>query len=125
MSTREERNLIRQVKCLRDREGNFTAKHLKVETNVTHVSDRTVRRTLNKNGCRYLKSRKKGLMSQADRLGRVAFARKMLKEYSDDFWKHGLAFYLDGTAFAYKRNPCDQAKAPRGMVWRKRSEGLN
>jgi hypothetical protein len=32
--------------------------------------------------------------------------------------------YLDGTGFAYKRNPLNQALAPKGRVWRKRSEGL-
>ena len=63
-------------------------------------------------------------MSQEDRLGKVVFSRKMLKEYSDDFWKFKLAFYLDGTSFTYKKSSCDEAKAPRGMVWRKNSKGL-
>ena len=39
-------------------------------------------------------------------------------------WTHDVAFYLDGTAFTYKRNPLDQALAPKARVWRKQSEGL-
>ena len=35
-----------------------------------------------------------------------------------------IAFYFDGTSIAYKRNPFDQAIAPQGRVWRKKSEGL-
>ena len=31
-------------------------------------------------------------------------------------WTHDVAFYLDGTAFAYKRNPLDQALAPKARV---------
>ena len=35
-----------------------------------------------------------------------------------------MAFYVDGVSFTHKRRPMDQAKAPRGRVWRKKSEGL-
>lgn len=52
------------------------------------------------------------------------FKRKMLKEYDGDVWEKDIAFYLDGVSFAYKRNPLYQAKAPKGRVWRKKSEGL-
>jgi hypothetical protein len=48
----------------------------------------------------------------------------MQNEYSHDVWTQEIAFYLDGTGFAYKRNPLDHALAPKGRVWRKRSEGL-
>ena len=33
-------------------------------------------------------------------------------------------FYLDGVSFIYKTNPMDQARAPKGRVWQKKSEGL-
>jgi hypothetical protein len=39
---------------------------------------------------------------------RRTFARRMQNEYSDDVWTQ----------------PLDQALAPKGRVWRKRSEGL-
>ena len=62
-------------------------------------------------------------MKKIDRKNRTIFARKM-NEYPRHVWTHDVAFYLDGTAFAYKRNPLDQALAPKARVWRKRSEGL-
>ena len=51
-------------------------------------------------------------------------ARRMQKEYSHDVCTQDIAFYLDGTGFAFKRNPLDQALAPKASVWSKRSEGL-
>ena len=50
--------------------------------------------------------------------------RRMQKEYPHDVWTQDIVFYLDGTGLAYKRNPLDQAFAPKASVWNKRSEGL-
>ncbi len=89
-----------------------------------HVSERTVGRYLNAHGYFYLQSRKKGLMTQKDLKNRVRFARKMQRDYSANVWTREIGFYLDGVSFAYKRNPLDQAKAPEGRIWRKKTEGL-
>ena len=35
-----------------------------------------------------------------------------------------MAFYLDAVSFTYKRNPLDQARAPKSQIGRKRGEGL-
>jgi len=32
---------------------------------------------------------------------------------------------LDGKGFEFKSNPSDQARAPKGRLWRKRKEGLD
>jgi len=48
----------------------------------------------------------------------------MKPKYSQEIWTEGIAFYLDGTGFKNKRNPLDQARAPKARVWRKKSEGL-
>jgi hypothetical protein len=88
------------------------------------VSESTISRFLNKEGYYYLQARKKGLLTKADMKKRRTFARRMQNEYSHDVWTQDIAFYLDGTGFAYKRNPLDQALAPKGRVWHKRSEGL-
>ena len=93
-------------------------------TGIHHVTDRTVRCLLNRNGYFFLQARKKGLMSQKDKDQRVEFARKMQAEYCPSVWTDSIAFYLDGVSFVYKANPLDQARAPKGRVWRKRSEGL-
>ena len=54
----------------------------------------------------------------------MKFAKKMRREYRADVWTRQIGFYLDGVAFACKRNPLDQAKAPEARIWRKKSEGL-
>ena len=41
------------------------------------------------------------------------------------FWTEKVSFYLDGTAFAHKTNPFEQACAPKGRIWRKKSEGFH
>ena len=63
-------------------------------------------------------------MSQTDKEKRVEFARKMQANYSPSVWTDTIAFYLDGVSFVHKTNPMDQARAPKGRVWRKKSEGL-
>ena len=88
------------------------------------VSESTISRFLNKESYYYLQARKKGLLTKADMKKRRTFAGRMQNGYSHDVWTQDIAFYLDGTGVAYKRNPLDQALAPKGRVWRKRSEGL-
>ena len=96
------------------------------ESNISQsaVSDRTVRRFLNSKGYYYLQARKKGLMSKADKIKRVEFCKMIKKNYSKNFWRHGIAFYLDGASFPHKYNPASTAKAPKGRVWRKANEDL-
>ena len=71
-----------------------------------------------------MQARKKGFLKKIDLKNRRVFARKMKNEFPRHVWTNDIAFYLDETAFAYKRNPLDQALAPKGRVRRKRSEGL-
>lgn len=84
---------------------------------VPNVSDRTVRRVMNKHGYGYRQSRKKNLMTKSDRKKRVQFCRRILKEKAEDFWKNGRAFYLDSTNFVHKMNPQDQAMKNGQAGW--------
>lgn len=126
LSERQQRQLVRAVRVLRQREGNFTCKRLMQEACIKRqlVSERTVCRYLNAHGYFYLQTRKKGLMNSKDLKKRVQFAKKMQRDYDANVWTRQMAFYLDGTGFAFKRNPMDQAKAPRARIWRKKTEGL-
>lgn len=114
ISPEQEALILGSIEELRDREGSFSSRRLMERTGIGHVSDRTVRRLL----------RKKGLMSQSDKDTRVTFARRMQADYPLNVWKDSIAFYLDGVLFVYKTNPMDQARAPKGRVWRKKFEGL-
>ena len=91
---------------------------------IRHVTDPTARRLLNRKGYFFLQVRKIALMSEADKVKRVEFARKMQENYPPTVWTETVAFYLAGVSFVYKTNPMDQARAPKGRVWRKKSEGL-
>ena len=126
LSERQKRQLIRCLRALRRREGTFTCKRVMEEAGIDHaqVSLRTVTRYLNSKGYFYLQARKKGLMSVEDHKKRVKFAKHMRRNYCPDVWKKDMCFFLDGTSLTYKRNPLDQALAPQGRVWRKKSEGL-
>ena len=55
---------------------------------------------------------------------RGVFAHRMKNKFQDDIWTKTIAFHLDGTGFAYKRNPLDQVLYPKARVWRKKSERL-
>ena len=122
--TPEHEALIRTIEELREQEGSFSSRRLMERTGIRHVTDRTVRRLLNRNGYFFLQARKKGLMSQSDKERRVEFAKQIQSNYPQSVWTDTLAFYLDGVSFVYETNPMDQARAPKGRLWRKKSEGL-
>ena len=56
---------------------------------------------------------------------RLAFARKVKRLLPSEFWKDGVAFYLDGVSWAHKTNPCEQARSSRTRTWRQKGEGLS
>ena len=53
LTLRDERQIIRHLHLLRGQRVPFTAKRIRTEVAVNHVSERTVRRCLNKYGYRY------------------------------------------------------------------------
>ena len=126
LSEKDERHVIRTLKKLRKETGKFSSKRIQEESGLTHVSNRTIRRCLNRNKYFFLQARKKGLMTLSDLKKRVSFCRKVKRlKLKNDFWRNGLAFYLDGVGFEYKKNPQGEARAPGTRSWRQRSEGLN
>ena len=72
---------------------------------------RTFPRFLNKKGDDYLIARRKGILSEKDHRIRLQYARKMRRKLSGnaDFFKHDIAFYLDGVSFVLKQNPVQAA----------------
>lgn len=126
LTPRDERNVLRALKSLRYTDGNFSTVKIMSTAGLSQsvVSPRTVRRCMNKHGYFSLQARKKGLLSEADCKKRLKFAKQMKTAYTPEVWTEQMAFYVDGVSFTYKRRPKDQALAPRGRVWRKKSEGL-
>ena len=126
LSLQDKRKIIRTVMKLRKSVGSFTSKAIQTESGVSHVSDRTIRRYLNRAGYHYLQSRKKGLLLEKDLIQRLRFCRKIRRlKVTQQFWREGISFYLDGKGFEYKTNPLGQARCPSSREWRRRGEGLS
>lgn len=127
LTTRDERNLLRQINVLRSQRVNFTIKRLRLAAGTPlDVSDETVRRMLHRHKFSYRHSAKKGVLSKNDLSKRLIFARTVAKKFSDGkLWTEGIAFYLDGVSFTHRYHPLDQAQAPKTMVWRKAHERLH
>lgn len=125
ISEREERTIRRTITRLRKQEGNFSCQKIRAGSGLHHVSLWTVNRTLKRMGYAFLEARRKGILLEKDFKERVQFARKVKRNYSEDFFKKDIYFYLDGVSFYHKTNPMDDARAPQGKVWRKRKEGLS
>lgn len=54
----------------------------------------------------------------------LQLCKKMMKKERPDMWTAEVSLYLEDIRFYHKRNPYDQARAPKGQIWRKKSEGL-
>ena len=126
LSSRAERHLERELNNMQESVGTFHVPDLMASTGVSSsdVSQRSVRRSLNRKGYKFVQTRRKGVLTKNDLKIRTKFAKEMLKKYPAEFWKNDVAFYLDGVSFVYKTNPYDQARAPGSRMWRKPSQGL-
>lgn len=96
------------------------------ECNLTHVGNRNIRNCLRRNGVRFLRSKKKGILNLKDLKKRRAYCRKAVdRNLGEGFWTQNISFYLDGKGFQYKTNPLDTAKAPQAREWRTVKQGLD
>ena len=93
ISPEQEALILGSIEELRDQERSFSSRRLMERTGIHHVSDRTARRLLNRNGYFFLQARKKGPMSQSDKDMRVTFARRMQADYPMNVWTDSIAFY--------------------------------
>lgn len=127
LSLRQKRSLLRNINILRQENSNFTSKKLLASSGINpkSISSRTVRRFLNKKGYHYLQARKKGVLSKTDIRKRYKFAKSMKKDFASEVWTKEIALYLDGVSFTHKTNPADEAKSPKGRIWRRANEGLD
>ena len=127
VTERGSRSVTREIPRQRDQVGSFTSKRVHVASGQAHVSNRTLRRTLNRADFNYLRTRRKGVLTAEDVRLRLKWARRDRRLYpkgSERLWKEGVCFYLDGTGFVYKRNPFDEATSPKAREWRRHGEAL-
>ena len=124
LTARDVRKITRAIVKLRRFAGTFSSIRIQEEAQLTHISSRTFRRHLHKLGYTYRQSRKKGLLTKADKKKRLLYARSFIKN-GMDFWRNDIVFYFDGVGFAHKYNPYAEARAAGSMQWRKPNEGLS
>ena len=126
LTERDERNILRALPRLRMEKGHFTTTDIQNECNLTHVANRNIRNCLRRNGVRFLRSKKKGILNLKDLKKRLAYCRKAIgRNLGEEFWTRNISFYLDGKGFQYKTNPLDTAKAPQAREWRTVKQSLD
>ena len=125
LTQRDGRKLVNSLLKLRKSVGNCASSEIQREAGIDerHVSNRTVRRCLKKQGYKYTQCRRKGQLFTDDLKKRVQFARKCNK-LPETFWQGGVAFYLDGTGWVHKTDPCKQVRTYRTRMWKKSGESL-
>ena len=128
ISSRGSRRVIHEIARQRKQVGSFTSKRVHTASGFTKVSNRTVRRTLNRADYGYLRTRREGVLTAEDVKARLKWARRIRRNWpdgSEPLWKEGICFYLDGTGFVYKTNPFDEATSPKAREWRLPGEALS
>ena len=126
LNRRDERKIIREIPTLREQFGDtFTAKRVKYVSGLTDVSERTVRRCLNKHKYSYCTKRRKGIVTTKDCRKRKKFANTVANTLRSDFWTNFVSFYFDGVSFSHKYNPLEEGYHWNSKAWRLRSEVLS
>lgn len=126
LSDRDIRQLESTLHKLRTEHGTFHSTDIEKEAGFKfdNVSNRTIRRALNSRGYDFSQCRKKGQLSLEDEKKRLTFARKC-KKLPPEFWTNGISFYLDGTGWVHKTNPCHTVRTTRTRTWKKKGESLS
>ena len=90
-SAHDERSMKQTIPKLRKDVGNFTSRHLQLESGTSHVSNRTFRKHLNYGGYKYLQSRKKERISEKNLTLRLKFCHNIQKQgLGLQFWDKGI-----------------------------------
>ena len=121
---RDRTHFIRIFLCMREENRNVTVLQVGREAGMTHVSCRTLIRTLNEAKYYKLTARRKGVLSADDRLKRVKFVGEAIKKYDSCFWGDDVLLYLDGITLIHKSNPYREAVSAQGKVYRQKNKGL-
>ena len=125
LSARDKRRLLNELPKLRkSTEGEFTVDDLRSRCDVDEtISYSTVTRVLHDDGYALRDKRRKGILTENDTKIRLQFARHAKKMFAEDIWTNEISFYLDGSGFTHKVNPCENARRKCRKTWRKPKEG--
>ena len=121
---RNERQIVRSMNKLMKDIGTFSSVELQDHAGLARTfSNSTVRRFLIRNDFGFCQCRRKGQLIPEDLDKRLKFCKKC-KQLPNDFCETGTSFYLDGTGFVHKTNPCKSVRTTRTRMWRKGGKDL-
>ena len=126
LNERAGRQVILNLNKLRETRGTFFSTDIQRESGISEkqMSNRTVRRYLNRNGYHFEQCREKGHLLKDDLKKRYKFALKR-KGLPSDFWQKGIGIYFDGVSWAHKTNPSEHVRTLRTRTWKKKGESLS
>ena len=79
LSVRDKGRFLRKFKSMREQTSHINVGLVAMECELHHVSNRTLSRFLNKSGYKYVRPRRKGILTANDKRKRVSYALKALK----------------------------------------------
>jgi transposase len=96
LTERDMRHVESSIHHLRRCEqGVFTSVHIQEQSGTQHVSNRSVRRHLSRQGYGYRQCRKKGQLTDKDLENRLKYAKDIKKRnLGVNFWTNGIGFYV-------------------------------
>ena len=125
LNNRDERAVVREIQKLRDSDGSFTTKHLKVTAGIDErVFDEIVCRTLKEFGYGYYHSREKRLLKIKDFNARRVFAVHIKKPWRKRFGPRVLLSILIGPVFNTSIT-LSMRQNQHVLAWRRKREGLD
>ena len=124
LNRREKDRFLRKFKCMREQNPNVMVGAIAMECELHHASTKMLCRFLNQSGYKYVRPRRKGILTASDKRKRVAYAVKAVKQTTPAFWTEDVLLYLDAVSFVHKRHPYEDALAAAARVWRMPGEGL-
>jgi len=127
LDDRDRRAVIKKITGFRRAGIDFTSEELYDEMDLADMDITNFRRYLKRWGYGYLNNRRKGVITQADKVKRLAFARRMKRSFTSvdaqlQYWRSIL--FIDIVGFQYKRNPFELATTPKAKSWKKKNESL-
>ena len=89
------------------------------------MSERTVRRSLNKRNYSYCTKQRRGIVTTEDCRKRKKIASTVKNTTRSDFWTNCVSFYFDQVNFPHEYNLLEEVRHCKNKAWRLSSERLS
>ena len=126
LNERAGRHVILNLNKLRQTRDTFFSTDIQREcgNSEKQMSNRTVRRYLNRRAYHFEQCQKKEQLLKDDLKKRYKFALKC-NGLPSEFWQKDIGFYFDGVSWAHKTNLSEHVRTLRIRTWKKKGESLS